>query len=135
MTELDDLLKKPILYDVLATFIYFCTSETSRMLVNKVIMMQLFVDKWGVDCENAPAELKEILEDVHFKPGPMAFWSERIGGCFNMISLGGTIAWIANTDYYWVEKSRIEPFMARLSPETISHIEELAREYCLRTAR
>ena len=135
MTELDRLLKKPTLYDVLANFISFGTTETSRMLVNKVIMMQLFVNKWGVDCENAPAELKEILEDVHFNSGPIAFWSERIGDCFNTINLGGTIAWIANTDYYWVEKSRLVPFMARLSPETISHIEELAKEYCLRMAR
>ena len=135
MTELDRLLKKPTLYDVLATFIYFGTDLTSRMIVNKAAMMQIFADNWGVNCENAPAELKEILEDVRFRHDPIVLWSDRIGDCFNTINLGGTIAWIANTDYYWVEKSRLVPFMARLSLEATSHIEELAKEYCARMAR
>lgn len=129
MTSFEDMVKKPGLHTVLGTFIYFCTDDTSRMFVDKATMMRVFADKWGATCENAPEELRVILKNVYFYQAAGMVWSEQLGDCFGIFVTGGSIAWIANTSYYWVEKSHFENSKIKLSAEVNQHLEELAKEY------
>ena len=136
--ELDKLLAKPTLFDVVELFYAYCVDDTQRVPANTVAFMCFFEKQWGRNGERAdvPEEIRELLEHFFFDYRGSIPWSEELESVHQLLVASGVLSWISNTRYYWVGSELAQSCIrdTNLNVESSAYVKRLADKY-LETVR